>query len=58
MNARTDEDAPIVVTVRFSTADLYRIILRGYVRFPTILGFLLPVAAVAFFEGRGGAAFT
>src|SRR5262245_4946124 len=43
MNARTDEGASIVVTVRFS-ADLYWIILRGYVRFPAILGFLLPVA--------------
>jgi hypothetical protein len=57
MNASTDEDTPIVVTVRFSTADLYQIILRGFVRFPAILGFLLPVAFVAFFEGRGGRGF-
>jgi hypothetical protein len=32
---------------------LYKIILRSYVEFPTILGFLLPVAAVAFYEIRG-----
>lgn len=57
MTARTDENAPVVVTVRFSKADLYRIILHGYVKFPTILGFLLPVAALAFFEVRGNGSF-
>jgi hypothetical protein len=48
---------PVAVVVRFSKADLYRMILREFVRFPRLLGFLLPIACVAFFERRGGSGY-
>src|SRR5437879_1570558 len=34
---------PVAVVIRFSKADLYRLMLRQYFKFPIVLGFLFPV---------------
>lgn len=47
----------LAVVIRFSKANLYRLLLRQFLKFPTVLGFLFPVGLVAFFEFRSGQGF-
>lgn len=45
---------PVAVVIRFSSADLFWLMIRQFFKFPAVLWLVFAVGSVAFFEYRAG----